>query len=68
MPIVNNACEKTDEKTTSNAAIIRHDDFEDVNNATKEQQINELKDALHDALDILEGKKPRKTISDILNG
>jgi hypothetical protein len=35
---------------------------------TKEQLKAEFKEALNDALDIVEGKKPRKTLKDILNG
>jgi len=34
----------------------------------KEELKAELKQSLNEALDIVEGKKPRKTLKDILNG
>jgi hypothetical protein len=36
--------------------------------AKKEELKAELKQSLHEAFDIVEGKAPRKTLRDILNG
>lgn len=67
MPVVDKV-HKTEDNTSSNVTIVHADNFEDLSEVAKDQQINELKDALHSAFDMLEGKKPRKTINDILNG
>ena len=37
-------------------------------NSIQEKLSAELKEALNDAFDIIEGKKPRKTLRDIFNG
>ena len=39
-----------------------------IESSSKEQLKAEFKEALNDALDVIEGKKPRKTLKDILNG
>lgn len=64
------ASNKTDKKSASNAnkTDAGKNGTASTDSSTKEQLKAEFKEALNDAIDIVEGKKPRKTLKDILNG
>ena len=67
MPLVN-FIQKKENNPNSKLTATKTNGFLNTNESVKKQQVFELKEALHNALDIIEGKKPRKTLKDILNG